>query len=240
MSKEKENSLAIIDENALAAVEGIFDVNDNIKGVKGRIPQIKMVHQAQMFKDNADNKFESFEGIILHHSPANAYWDKSFEETGGGVLPDCFSLDGSHPVATEGKKTVCASCHNCPMNQFGSDKRGGRGKACKNMWRLHILVQNQAIPKRVTLPPSSIPAVQDFLVDLRDKKVPHEIIPTEFRLKATKNKDGITYSEIVFKPLWAKIIKEKDDALALKKIKEDFSYAFGEVIEAEEYVSAEA
>lgn len=219
--------------NALADVQNIFDVNDNIKGVTGRIPQVKIAHQAQMFILPDDTKVEKFTGIILHHSPANAWWATEFEQSGGGDLPDCFSMDAVHPQTSgEGKMTMAKTCAECPNNKFGSD---GRGKSCKNMWRLHILKPGELLPKRLTLPPSNLNQIQDYLIALRDKNLPHELAVTEFGLIKTKSKDGIEFSKITFK--LTGVINKKDDALELKKIKEQFKTAFGEVIDVAEYTA---
>lgn len=222
--------------NALAEVQNIFDVNDNIKGVTGRIPQLKIAHQAQMFIMPDDTKADKFTGIILHHSPANAWWATEFEQSGGGDLPDCFSLDAVHPQVTgEGKVIQSQTCAACKWNQFGSD---GRGKACKNMWRLHILKPGEVLPKRITLPPSNLNQIQDYLISLRDKNLPHELVITEFGLMKTKSKDGIEFSKITFKPIG--VVNKKDQALELKKIKEQFKAAFGEVIDVAEYGNSTA
>lgn len=238
MTKSKDTEIAVVEGSKEIAfkdyqskvpseVAGMFDVNDNIKGITGRLPSIKIIHQAQMFAFGED-KVKSFKGIILHHGPANAYWEKSFDESGGGSLPDCASLDAIKPDF--GMMRQSEHCARCPRNEFGSD--GSRGKACKNMWRLHILVEGQSIPKRLTLPPSNLGNVQDFLVYLRDINLPHELTVVDFSLKSEKNKDGIVYSAISFNPI--SVINDVNYAKNLKKIKEDFSQAFGEIVDLDE------
>ena len=219
---KKSEELAIPSE-----LLNMFDVNDNIKGVTGRIPVIKIIHQAQMFSDkDGDVKFLSIEGIILHHSPVNSYWENSFDETGGGVPPDCYSMDSEIP---QGDKQQSKLCYNCPMNKFGSK---GRGKACKNMWRLHILCDDSQIPKRMTIPPSNILGVQDFLVKLRDLNLPHELAKLKITLKKAKSKDGIEYSQLNFDIV--DTVKTKAEADRIKAIKTSFSGAFGDIVEADE------
>lgn len=223
----KEEAL-VFDPSSVAT--DIFDVNDNIKGVTGRIPQIKIMHRVEMFANQAGEKFSSFKGIILHHSPTNAYWENDFSTSGGGTPPECASTNGEYPDS--GEKKQCKTCFKCTQNTFGSGK-DGKGKACKNLWRLHILVEGQQIPKRLTLPPSNIGVLQDFLVDLRDVGVPHELAILEFTLIPEKSKSGIEYSLINIKPIGT--INNRQKALELKKIKDDFSAAFGQEIDGDEF-----
>jgi len=59
----------------------------------------------------------------------------------GGPVCYAFSPDGGpgmapHPNAPEPRNV---DCKTCPNNAWGSDPKGGRGKACKNMRRLSLL-----------------------------------------------------------------------------------------------------
>ena len=231
LAKSETVSLEEFMTNKNVDTQGIFDVNDNIKGVKGRIPTIQIVHKAEQFKFQDGSKVSSFKGILLHHSPANAFWDKTYDQTGGGVPPTCSSSTGECP--NSGEKIQSKYCFDCPHNQFGSGKEG-KGKACKNMWRLHIIIENQQIPKRLTLPPSNTGALQDFLIYLRDINLPHELAILEFSLVPTSNKSGIEYSMINIKPVG--VITDRAKALSLKKMKDDFKDAFGEVIDVDETI----
>ena len=218
----------------LANVQDIFNVDDTVKGVKGRIPQIKIIHQAQMFAFG-EEKSPSFQAIIIHQTPTNAYWEQDFSTSGGGNVPDCFAMDAMNPqVIGEDKKTQAPNCAACKQNVFGSS---GRGKACKNMWRLHLILPGQTLPKRLTLPPSNLGDIQDFLVQLRDNNIPSELAVVEFSLKKDKNKDGIEYSKIVCKVKG--VITDRAKAMDLKKIKTEFAAAFGQVIDVSEYSNEE-
>jgi len=225
------NELATLEDMDLSEVQGLFDVGDNIKGITGRIPQVKIIHQAQMFSNqDGTQKFEKFTGIIVHHTAVNAFWANSFDETGGGTLPTCSSMDGEAPNVAEPQSKYC---YDCPQNQWGS---AGKGKACKNSWRLHILPEEGTLPKRMTVPPALIGAVQDFFISLVDMKVPHELAVVEFTLAKTKNKDGIEYSMIRFKVKG--VITQRQRALQIKKLKEQFANAFGEGIDSREMANS--
>ena len=45
---------------------------------------------------------------------------------------------GTHDGDMEGFKPVHDACGDCPMNEWGSDPTGGKGKACKNAVRLVV------------------------------------------------------------------------------------------------------
>ena len=175
--------------------QGVFNPADNMEGVEPRLPQIGIIHQGQMFKMPNGESVATFEGIILDTNRANAYWLKSFDESGGGDLPDCSSLDGIMPDLNA-EDVQAESCHTCNYNQFGTAAKGG-GKACKNMKRVHILMGDSILPHRLTLPPSSLKAIDLYISLLTSQGVPHQLIATKFSLKEESNKAGIMYSEIV-------------------------------------------
>ena len=49
-------------------------------------------------------------GIIIGSQTGRKYWKTSFDETGGGTPPDCFSADGVDGIGNPGGQ--CASCPN--------------------------------------------------------------------------------------------------------------------------------
>ena len=189
-------------QKALATAAEMFDLKKGMEGVKARLPQIQIAHRADMFMFSDGSKVETFRAIILDHHNVNAYWDKSYDDTGGGEPPACFSMDGVMPSA-DLEVPVHPECYDCPMNQFGSepkkkDGKESRGKACKNMKRIHLLMPNELMPHRLTAPPSSIGAFDIFLSQLRSKAIPHQLVPVELGLKKGHNKDGVEFSELTF------------------------------------------
>lgn len=220
------------------------DVND-MESVQPRLPQIVIAHQAQMFKMPDESKVEKITGIIIDNNPVNAWWEKSFDETGGGTPPDCSALDGIRP--DQGcPKPQAETCLVCPRNQFGSD--GGRGKACKNMRRLHILLQGNAIPYRLTLSPANLRPFGDFMTnDVRGKRLKLIGVITEMSLVSERNQDGIEYSEIVFrivtddkgKPVV--LASTREQAVALKHFREEWlSSMRGQEVLSDEHVTNNA
>lgn len=147
--------------------------------------------------ENDDNPIAATElvGIIIDHHPINAYWATEYD--GSNNLPDCSSFDGKNGL--DGTSGELRSCESCPYNQFGSDIKGGKGKACKNMHRLYIMVSGQPLPMLLVLPPTSLRNWKNYLgkkIVVRGKR-PWMVL-TKITLKKEKNENGIAYSQAVF------------------------------------------
>ena len=245
MPKKKE--LTTVDEvtKAIMAANRQFDLKKNMEGIRPRLPQIGILHQGQLFIMPDEDKRESFTGLILDHHNINAFWSTPFSESGGGDPPDCYSMDGIKPDISRIENPVHDNCFHCPNNKFGSDIGGGRGKLCKNMKRLHIMMPDEIMPFRLTVPPSSIGAVDLFISHVRGKGLSHQLVPTTFSLKEVANKDGIKYSELVMtaeimdlqdgKKIF-KFIMEPDAQQTIKNFHEEWLPIMREQsIEVEEY-----
>jgi len=214
----------------MATASGMFDLRENMKGVEARLPQVRIIHQAQMFELPNGEKANSIEGVILDISRANAYWMESFDTTGGGTPPDCFSMDGVKPDPYSGH-IQAATCAECSQNKFGSD--GARGKACKNLKRLHIVMDGDILPTRLTIPPSNLKPVDMYVTLLVSKGIPYQLVTTKLSLKRVQNKDGIGYSELVLQNSGA--IQSMETAMKIKNMRNEFLQIMrGQSIQAEE------
>lgn len=147
-------------------------------------------------EDNPDTVKELV-GVILYHHPVNGYWKNKYD--GQNNQPDCTSYDGKVGILAETGE--CRNCATCVHNQFGSDENG-RGKACKNMHRCYLLREGNPIPIILTLPPTSLKSLRDYI----GKKIvikgmrSYQVI-TKITLKKDTSGDGITYSKAVFTPI---------------------------------------
>ncbi len=210
MAKTKE--LVPFDPEQIKDIAGLelFNLQDNIEGVKPKLPDIKIHHQAGMFELPTGAKVETFPAIIIDQFPTNAFWKESFGDSGGGTPPDCFSMNGrtSDP---SGENVQSKNCGPCPMNAFGS---AGRGKACKNMKRVHVLIDGSSYPHRITIPPTSLDAFDQYVTTVTDMGIAYQLVYTEFSLSSVANKEGIAYSEIKLKIISA--IKDMETAQAIK------------------------
>lgn len=197
-----------------AGLAAMFDVKDNMEGVTPEFPGIKIIHQGQMFEMPDGTKVEDFSGIIIDIARANAWWSESFDSSGGGTPPDCFSMDGILP-SHDSEDMQAEDCAVCPQNKYGSADDGeGKGKACKNMKRLFILVPGETFPFKLTAPPTNLKPIDRYVTQLSSKNAPYQLIRTTFGLVKQKNKDGIEYSELTFDAAGAVDTQEEAAAIA--------------------------
>lgn len=137
---------------------------------------------------------EEIEGVIVAHKMARAYWERSIKETGGGEPPDCSSDDGVAGLGDPG-----GNCSQCPLNVFGTaegkGKAKGRGKACKELRIVFMILPNNLIPVLFMLPPTSIGPMRKYFLKLASEGLPSNGVTTKFCLSAMKNKDGIKYAQ---------------------------------------------
>ena len=176
-------------------IMSIFDIKQNMESVDAKLPVVKIIHQAAMFKMPSGEMVKDFSGVILDVQRNNAFWAVSFDESGGGSPPNCFSIDGikSSPLSDTRQDTTC---YACPKNAFGTDANG-TGKACKNMKLVHVLLPGDIMPVRLVLPPTNLKPIDMFITMLSGKGIAFQRVITTFTLKTVKSKTGIDYSELV-------------------------------------------
>jgi len=213
MAKDQATEVSVIEDMEVtpALMTELFGPAEPIEGVELQLAPITIAHQNQAFQID-DEMTKTFDGQILDIINVNAWWSESFDETGGGTPPECFSMDGIKPSpGCENQQHPV--CRSCPQNQFGSD--GARGKSCKNMKRVHVMLKGDMLPCRLTVPPTSIRPVNEYVSSLYRRVVlPPWFVVTKFSLKEAKNRGGIKYSELVLemKEILVDFSKGKDVA----------------------------
>jgi hypothetical protein len=157
--------------------------------------------------ENPDTEKEII-GVIVDHHPVNAYWADKY--AGANNPPDCSSMDGKVGMDQDGNRKPCNSC---PMNEWGTAEEG-RGKACKNMHRVYILREGEMLPLLLTLPPTSLKNLSDYLgLRVITKGLRSYGAITKVSLKKAQNAGGINYSQAVF-ALAGKLSPEQTKAMA--------------------------
>lgn len=143
---------------------------------------------------NRDIVVEKFRGVIIAHHKNNALFESS-EDDRMNTPPICSSTDG---IAGINHKTgERRDCENCPYNEFGTS---GKGKACKNMHRLYILVEDSPIPVTLSIPPTSLELWRNYaLMDVAAAGLEMSEVVTEFGLTNEVNEAGQKYSIVNFK-----------------------------------------
>lgn len=148
-----------------------------------------------------EEEAKTIEGVIVHHSLQRAFWATSFEASGGGSQPDCYSVDSITGVGNPG-----GSCHDCPQAQFGSD---GDGQACKQTRVLFILRPEEQLPCVLIVPPSGLANLKRYLLALSKKGRPVHTAVTKLDLVKDKSASGIAFARV--KPSLGRFL-EKDEA----------------------------
>ena len=161
--------------------------------------------------DSPDSEKEIV-GVIIDHYPLNSFWPEKY--TGQNVAPECFSTDSRTGTGTPG-----GECSKCPYNKFGSGE-DGQSKACKNAHRIYILRSGELYPMVVTIPPTSLKSLSDYLAKrVVTKGLRSYGVVTKLTLKKTINNTGIAYSQVQFSlvdkltPEQAEVMKAYSDSL---------------------------
>jgi hypothetical protein len=201
---EEKKSLAVIDNAVFdlqAISEGSADIQDNLDQVQIVLSQIKIIHAGQIFEMADGTKAETFEGIILDFNRVNSYWPPppAGKPDITGDPPTCFSTDAVRPspFSAELQSDFCASC---PQNKPGSDPKGGRGRACKNKMRVHLVLdKGQLLPYRLMLSGANLMPFSKFISSMVTKGYPWRMCWCRFGLKPATGSGGQVYSEIEIK-----------------------------------------
>lgn len=204
--KQLDNELSVTPEQEKAVAEMRKEgMGREMKGLPIVYPRINMLHQgtaAFQFVETQD-VVKTFKGVFLAIEPSRVWWEHpmgSGKADGGDGFPDCYSRDLIAPDP-ESKLVQSEKCGTCPQNQWKSDIRPdgerGRGKACKEVRRVFIMVEGHMSPHWMTIPPSSLKALSSYFIAVRDKgfQKPQEVVTT-FALKTVANKEGTDYSEL--------------------------------------------
>lgn len=133
-------------------------------------------------------------GVIIATKTTRQYWQQEYD--GAGSPPDCSSADGLTGIGDPGG--VCA---DCPFNEFGSDPKGGKSKACSEKRLIFIAREHDFLPTVVAAPAGSLKNVKNYLVNLASKMRYAHSVYTALTLEKDKNEGGIVYSKIVPKKL---------------------------------------
>lgn len=101
-------------------------------------------------------------------------------------------MDGKTAIWTDTGEL--RSCEGCPYNEYGSgaDQTGkqGRGKACKNMRRLYLMMSGDPNLYLLTVPPTSIKDVNRQLAKILAGGIPYTGMILRFTLEKATNANG--------------------------------------------------
>jgi len=173
--------------------------------------------------DGETEPSKTIEGIIVLADEKKANWAKTLEDD-PNAAPNCYSNDcvTGYGDPMETGTLAQHSCALCPKNVWGSDLKGGKGKACKDMRPLYLLMEGSYIPLIVQVPKKSLRHIRKYLTRLSGKGIPFYGCITRFALYKVAGAGTPDYSELVPslvslvpKAQWS-TIKAYQDSLKLK------------------------
>lgn len=168
-------------------------------------------------EDDDTDPMKTITGVVVFTHRLSGYWPNAYGSSNNpeDKLPTCASMDGKTGIVQKGDNTgEVITCETCPWNQYGTarDQAGNqaRGKACKNMRRLYILMDGDPNLYLLTVPPTSIRDVNNQLA----KIAPYADKVITLSLEKATNAGGAPYSKVVVKkigvlpPAAAAVVKE--------------------------------
>ena len=110
-------------------------------------------------------------------------------------------MDGKTAVWTETGEV--RTCETYPYNQYGTgtDDKGNpsKGKACKNMRRIYLLMDGDPNFYLLSVPPTSIKDVNKQLAKILASGTPYTGMIVSLTLEKAQNSNGVAYSKMVIK-----------------------------------------
>jgi len=138
-------------------------------------------------------------GIIVLAPEQNALWAKTMEEAPNDP-PICFSGDGIHgtgdPFETGSIETHL--CATCPKKAWGTDLKGGKGKACRDLRPIFLLQEGEYLPIIVQTPRMSLKRLSGYFTLLARKGIPYYSVVTEIGLAQEQKSGTPLYSILTF------------------------------------------
>ena len=195
-----------MDPDLLAELQDELDDLDPENGINClqiKIPSGGGTAYAVLDADGDEEPMKQITAVLIFTHRANGYWPGAY---GSGddtnKLPACSSMDGKNAIWTDTNEP--RSCETCQMNQYNTatDQAGRttKGKACKNMRRLYLMMSGDPNLYLLTVPPTSIKDVNKQLAKIIANGTPYTGITVNLTLEKAKNANGVSYSKVVIKP----------------------------------------
>lgn len=110
-----------------------------------------------------------FDAVIVDWCYENSYYDKAFLE-GEANVPVCFAVARTEEdLKPDSESPIMQSedCAGCDLNEWGTAKNGGRGKACTNRRKLALVVEGGGGEiKMLRIAPTSIASWKSFVTKI--------------------------------------------------------------------------
>lgn len=202
MSNEVANVFSVpkVDDNVLAAIRAEVESLGELPLVTVKVPGGGGL-TFEIPTEDPDNPdtVKEIKGVIVYYHQQNAYWS---DTNSADKVPECASFDGVQGCNRYTGEVI--QCSQCQFNKWGSgrDERGNktRGKACKNTYRMFILLENQLFPWVIVVPPASMKVLEAYRGNLiiRPPYRPVNMVVTRVTLKKMTSNAGKVYGQLAF------------------------------------------
>ena len=187
--------------------------------------------------DDDTDAMKEIEGVIVFTHRLSGYWPGAFgaAKEAKDKIPVCSSMDGKTGLNTETGEL--RACEGCPWNEYGTgvDEKGNpsRGKACKNMRRLYLLMDGDPNLYLLTVPPTSIRDVNKQLTKILTGGVPYTGLIVKLKLEKAQNANGVSYSKVVISKSG---LLSQDKAAAVMQLRQEVKAQYTDMaITADDY-----
>lgn len=209
-----------LSEQEVAEFQEAWDVNIGSGGISaGDLSRIKIASggltQFVVPTLEGDKGISKLEGVVVLAKDTRAYWKS---EDPNNTPPDCSSND-----AITGAGDPGGSCASCSLAKFGSDPKGGKGQACKQIKQLFMLRGESMLPEIVSLPPTSVVPANRFFVTLQGSRIPHYAALISIEVEKAQNPQGKPYGKAKFHHIRTLTPDEKNRALEFRKMAQDLA-----------------
>lgn len=224
MTETTQDSNQLVDYEAILAKE-----REAMKEQVGAPPsnKIKMQNKQFVMPDGTTHP-GPMNVVILDFVSYNAMYEGQYNPN-DIQPPACFAIGKNKaemapsPNATNPQSDKCSTC---PKNEFGSDPAGGKGKACKNKYRLAVIPgdfaekdQSEIEIMTLEVSPTAVSSFDTFANRLNRM---FGAVPTEF-VTEIKFNPGKTFSSLLFDPVQPH--GRPDIAMPLRETAQDMLWA---------------
>ena len=161
-----------------------------------------LAFEVQGEDENDAEPMKQIDAVIVFTHRVSDYWPGAYGSGDDAArIPVCSSMDGKtgfNPGTGE-----LTPCESCLYNQYGTgvDENGNpkKGKACKNMRRIYMMMDSDPNLYLLTVPPTSIKDINKQLAKILASGTPYTGMIVSFTLEKTKNSTGTPYSKVLVK-----------------------------------------
>ena len=141
----KKNELALVGEFRIAtpyeglSEEELAELKDQMEdledesGISCRMIKIpaggKLAYEVQGDEEGEEEYLKEIDGVVIFTHRLNGYWPNAFGTSNNpeDKIPVCSSMDGKSGLNTQ--TGALEDCEHCPLNAYGSDVKGGKGRS---------------------------------------------------------------------------------------------------------------